>query len=146
MTFTFVRCNNVMWVGASDAVLFDSVQDGKVQGLRPEVLTPLIHMYLNPPRYNITHIIYIFEGRVSYLYFLTQIAVLGRLLDTGLYTYVVDNPMVLMYLKILNNSSPRPRDHSLTPYLSSHKIVANFHEPYQRNKMHLNHRHMYANR
>jgi len=83
------RCNNVMWVGASDAVLFDSVQDGKVQGLRPEVLTPLIHMYLNPPR---------------------------------------------------------PRDHSLTPYLSSHKTSANFHEPYQRNKMHLNHRHMYANR
>ena len=52
ITFTSVRCNNVMWVGASDAVLFDSVQDGKVQGLRPEVLTPLIHMYLNPPRYS----------------------------------------------------------------------------------------------
>ena len=50
-------------------------------------------------------------------------------------------PLVKMFL-----NEPRMRDHSLTPYLSEVKTVSNFHEPYQRDKLHSSHRHMYANR
>ena len=83
------RCNNVCWVGEADAKLFDSVEGGKVTNFRPEVLAPLIKMYLR---------------------------------------------------------QPEKRDYSLTPYLSEGRTVANYHEEYQRNKLHNNHRHMYSNR
>ena len=50
-------------------------------------------------------------------------------------------PLLKMYLL-----KPQARNYSLTPYLSQDRTVANFHEPYQRNSLHLKHRHMYANR
>ena len=81
--------NNLMWVSEAEASLYSGVEDGQVKGFSPEVLLPLVKMYLNEPRI---------------------------------------------------------RNHSLTPYLSEAKTVANFQEPYQRNKLHNNHRHMYSNR
>ena len=81
-------CNNVMWVGG-DSKLYDKVGSQGVQGFNPQVLAPLIKMYMN---------------------------------------------------------EPKARDYSLIPYLSKDKTVSNFHEPYQRNLMHENHRHMYSNR
>ena len=56
------------------------------------------------------------------------------------------NPRVLTPLIKMYFSKPRAREHSLTPYLSPDKTVSNYHEPYQRNKLHMNHRHMYSNR
>ena len=50
-------------------------------------------------------------------------------------------PLLKMYLR-----KPEARNYSLTPYLSKDQTVANFHEPYQRNSLHVKHRHMYANR
>jgi len=50
-------------------------------------------------------------------------------------------PLLKMYLR-----KPQERDHSLTPYLSQERTVANFPEPYQRKNLHNKHRHMYANR
>lgn len=81
--------NNVMWVSEAEERLFSGVEDGQVKGFRPEVLLPLVKMYLN---------------------------------------------------------EPQKRNHSLTPYLSEAKTVANTKEPYQRKKMHDNIRHMYSNR
>ena len=78
-----------MWVSEAEARLFSGVEDGQVKGFSPEVLLPLVKMYLN---------------------------------------------------------EPKMRNHSLTPYLSEAKTVANTREPYQRNKMHNSLRHMYSNR
>ena len=50
-------------------------------------------------------------------------------------------PLLKMYLR-----KPEARNYSLTPYLSQDQTLANFHEPYQRNSLHVKHRHMYANR
>ena len=86
-----VTCNNVMWINDKDVKLYDGVDEtsGKIVNFRPEVLAPLVKMYLR---------------------------------------------------------EPKMRDYSLTPYLSGDKTVANFHEPYQRKKLHDTHRVMYSNR
>ena len=72
--------------------------------------------------------------------------------DRALYTKVEDGkllgfdpavlePLVRMYLR-----QPQPREHSLTPYLAEHKTVSRYHEPYQRNNLQKQFKHMYSNR
>ena len=47
-----VTCNNVMWMNNKDVKLYDDVDEasGKIVNFRPEVLAPLVKMYLREPK------------------------------------------------------------------------------------------------